>query len=142
MTASPLQPPARYVAPFAVAFANPTGDSDVVSATNPLPVTSAAATSPTALAGTANASGTVGPFLPVSGRPVMLTLSGTWAGQVRITRSTDGGTTKLPLTAMGQSYGSYTGNLCEPFWDEGEVGARLYLDITLTSGSVTYRMGQ
>lgn len=142
MTASPLQPPARYVAPFAVAFANPTGDSDVVSASNPLPVSSAPATSPTPLAGTANATGVVGPFLPVSGRPVMLTLSGAWAGQVRIARSTDGGTTKLPLTAMGQVYGSYTGNLCEPVWDEGEVGARLYLDITLTSGSVAYRMGQ
>lgn len=142
MTAAPLQPPARYVAPFAVSFANTNGDSDVVSSANPLPVTSAAAASPTPLAGTASVSAVFGPFLAVLGRPVMLALSGTWAGQVRVLRSTDGGTTKLPLTALGAAYGSYTANLCEPVWEEGEAGVRLYLDATLTSGSLTYRMGQ
>jgi len=142
MTAAPLQPPARYVAPFAVSFANPQGDSDVVSATNPLPVSTAPAAAPTALSGSASATGQVGPFLPISGRPVMLALSGTWTGQVRILRSTNGGATKLPLTALGQAYGTYTANLCEPVWEEGEGGAQLWLDITLASGSVTYRMGQ
>lgn len=142
MPAAPLQPPARYVPPFAVSFANLDGDSEVVSAVNPLPVSSNAATAPSPLAGTASASGVVGPFLPVTGRPVMLALSGTWSGQVRVVRSTNGGTTKLALTALGQAYGSFTANLCEPVWDEGESGAALYLDITLSSGTVTYRMGQ
>ena len=142
MTAAPLQPPARYVAPFAVSFANANGDSDVVSSFNPLPVSSTPSTPPTPLAGTASASGIVGPFLAVLGRPVMLALSGTWAGQARLLRSTDGGTTKLPLTALGAAYGSYTANLCEPVWEEGEAGAQLYLDTTITSGSLSYRMGQ
>lgn len=142
MTAAPLQPPARYVAPFAVSFANANGDSDVVSSTNPLPVSSAASAPPTPLAGTATISGIVGPFLPVLGRPVMLALSGTWAGQVRLLRSADGGTTKLALTALGQAYGIYTANLCEPVWEEGEAGVRIYLDVTLASGLLTYRMGQ
>ena len=142
MTAAPLQPPARYVAPFAVSFANVNGDSDVVSSINPLPVSTAPSTPPAPLAGSASTSGVFGPFLAVLGRPVMLALSGTWVGQVRLLRSTDGGATKLPLTALGAAYGSYTANLCEPVWEEGEAGVRLYLDATLTSGSLTYRMGQ
>ncbi len=142
MTAAPLQPPARYVAPFAVSFANVNGDSDVVSSINPLPVSTAPSTPPAPLAGSASTSGVFGPFLAVLGRPVMLALSGTWAGQVRLLRSTDGGATKLPLTALGAAYGSYTANLGEPVWEEGEAGVRLYLDATLTSGSLTYRMGQ
>ncbi len=142
MTTTPLQPPARYVAPFAVSFATPQGDSDVVSATNPLPVSMAPAAAPTALAGSASSSGQIGPFLPISGRPVMLALSGSWGGQVRILRSTNGGTTKLPLTALAQAYGTYTTNVCEPVWEEGEGGAQLWLDVTLASGNVTYRMGQ
>ncbi|PLK27035.1 hypothetical protein C0V78_09175 [Novosphingobium sp. TH158] len=125
-----------------MAFANAAGESDIVSAANPLPVASAPQAAPAPLAGTANLTGTVGPFLPVPGRPVMLSLSGTWSGQVQILRSTDGGTVKLPLTALGQPYGSYTANLCEPVWDEGEAGAALYLQITLASGSLAYRMGQ
>ncbi len=142
MTAAPLQPPARYVAPFAVSFATPQGDSDVVSATNPLPVSTAPAAAPAALAGSASASGQFGPFLAIPGRPVMLALSGSWSGQVRILRSTNGGTTKLPLTALGAAYGTYAANLCEPVWEEGESGAELWLDVALTSGTVTYRMGQ
>ncbi len=142
MTAAPLQPPARYVAPFAVSFANANGDSDVVSSINPLPVSTAPSTPPSPLTGSSTASGLVGPFLVVVGRPVMLALSGTWTGQVRVLRSTDGGTTKLPLTALGATYGSYTANLCEPMWDESEARARLYLDVTIASGTLTYRMGQ
>ncbi len=142
MTAAPLQPPARYVAPFAVSFANANGDSDVVSSINPLPVSTAPSTPPSPLTGSAATSGLVGPFLVVVGRPVMLALSGTWTGQVRVLRSTDGGTTKLPLTALGATYGSYTANLCEPMWDESEASARLYLDVTIASGTLTYRMGQ
>jgi hypothetical protein len=114
MPSVPLLNPAPYAPPFAMSFANAGGTTDVVSSTNPLPVTSAAATSPTPLAGTTSATGVLGPFIPVPGRPVMLSLSGTWAGTVKITRSTDGGTTRLPLTAMGQAYGSFTANMCEP----------------------------
>jgi hypothetical protein len=61
---------------------------------------------------------------------------------VRLQRSTDGGATRLGLTAMGSAYGEFTGNVCEPVWEESETAALLYLNITVTSGSVTYRMGQ
>ena len=142
MSSIPLLSPARFAPPFAMSFANPVGDIDVVSATNPIPVASAPLAAATALAGSIAATGVRGPFQPVLGRSVMLSLAGTWVGTVRLLRSVDGGTTKLPLTAMGQTYGSYTANICEPVWEEGEVGATLYLDVTLSSGSLTYRMGQ
>lgn len=142
MPSLPLQSPARFVPPFAVSFANSTGDSDVVSAANPLPVTAASASAPAVLAGSVSASGVLGPFQPVTGRPVMLSLAGTWAGQVKVLRSTDGGATKMPLTALGQAYGTYATNICEPVWEDGELGASLYLDVTLSSGAISYRMGQ
>jgi len=142
MPSVPLLNPAPYAPPFAMSFANAGGSTDVVSAVNPLPVTSAAATSPTPLAGSATSNGVLGPFQPVPGRPVMLSLAGTWTGSVKILRSTDGGSTRLPLTAMGQAYGTFTANMCEPVWEEGEVGAQLYLDVTRTTGSIVYRMGQ
>jgi hypothetical protein len=72
----------------------------------------------------------------------MLTLSGTWAGTVKLLRSVDGGTTRLPVTAAGQPYGTFTGNICEPVWEESEAAALLYLDVILSSGSLSYRMGQ
>lgn len=142
MPPSPLQNPARFVPPFAVSFANASGESDVVSAANPLPVSTIASAAPASLSGTATSSETVGPFLPIAGRPVMLTLSGTWSGSVSIRRSADGGTTKLPITALGKPYGTYSANICEPVWEEGEAGIQLYLAVTLASGTVSYRMGQ
>jgi hypothetical protein len=72
----------------------------------------------------------------------MLTLSGTWTGTVKLLRSVDGGTTRLPVTSAGLPYGAFTANACEPVWEESEAAALLYLDVTLASGTVTYRMGQ
>lgn len=142
MPSTPLQTPGRFVAPVAVSFANPAGDSEVVSGANPLPVYAAPLAPPAALAGLATASGVFGPFAPRLGQPVMLALSGTWSGTVRVLRSTDGGATKLALTALGQPYGIYTANLCEAVWEDGEAGAALYLDVTIAGGALTYRMGQ
>jgi len=142
MTSAPLQQQARFVAPVAVSFANTAGDSDVVSQANPLPVYTATPASPAPLAGTATANGVFGPFTPAMGRAVMLSLSGAWTGAVKLLRSADGGTTRLGLTALGQAYGSFTANVCEPVWEESEAGALLYLDATIASGSLTYRMGQ
>ena len=138
---SPIRIPSGYVSPHAIAFANADGRADIVDASKPLPVTSALPTT-TALAGIANTTQTVGPFSPVMGRSVILALSGSWSGNVAIQRSTDSGVTKLPITASGAPYGIFTTNCCEGVWDEGEIGAALYLSITLTSGSVNYRMAQ
>ena len=72
----------------------------------------------------------------------MLALTGTWAGTVQVLRSTNGGASSQALTMGGTAWGNFTGNCCEPVWDESEAAAQLYLQITLTSGSVTYRIAQ
>lgn len=138
---TPIQNPAGYAVTRAVAFADVDGSMLPVAASTPLPITLGMA--PTiALTGTANATSLAGPYQPALGRPVILVLTGTWSGSVRVTRSVDGGATRQPLTVAGNSWGQFSGNVCEAVWDESESAARLYLDITLTSGSVTYRMAQ
>ena len=83
-----------------------------------------------------------GTFVPVSGRPVVVTLSGDWQGSVRIERSVDGGATRHALTVGGLNWGEFTANACEPVWSEEEQGAELYLAIAITSGTVAYRLAQ
>lgn len=142
MPTSPLKTPAGYVPQMAISFANSIGDADLVSITNPIPIQEQPFVAAPALSGTASASGQIGPFQPRAGRAIVLTLSGNWAGTVKLLRSVNGGTTKLPVTALGLPYGVFTGNVCEPIWEESESAALLYLDVTLTSGTLSYRMGQ
>ena len=141
---TPIQNPAGYAVTRAVAYADVDGSMLQVAVATPLPVTvtggGAAATTP--LAGTTAASTVAGPYQPALGRAVMLVLTGTWAGSVKVTRSTDGGVTRQPLTAAGNIWGQFSANCCDPVWEESENAARLYLDITLTSGSLNYRMAQ
>lgn len=138
---TPIQNPAPFVPSKAVAFADAEGNSITVSSATPLPVNvQPAAGAP--LAGTTAASAQPGPFQPVQGRAIMLALSGTWSGTVKVLRSTDGGATRLALTIGGSAWGQFTGNCCEAVWEESETAARLYLDIVLTSGTLTYRLGQ
>ena len=141
---TPIQNPSGYAVTRAVAYADVDGSMLQVAAATPLPVTvtSVGATATTPLAGTASASAVAGPYQPALGRAVILVLTGTWTGSVKVTRSTDGGTTRQPLTAAGTAWGQFSANCCDPVWEESEAAARLYLDITLTSGSVTYRMAQ
>jgi len=138
---TPIQNPAGYAVTRAVAFADVDGSMLPVATSTPLPVTLGTAAT-TALTGTASSSSVVGPYQPALGRPVMLVLTGTWSGSVKVTRSIDGGATRQPLTVAGNAWGQFSGNACEPVWDESESAARLYLDITLTSGSISYRMAQ
>ena len=63
-------------------------------------------------------------------------------GTVKVVRSTDGGATKLALAIGGSLWAQFTGNCCEAVWDESDAAARLYLDIALMSGSVSYRLAQ
>ena len=136
-----IQSPSGYAASRAVAFADVDGSALIVSGTTPLPVSFGRGAS-TALAGSTAASLIAGPFQPATDRATMLTLSGTWAGTVRLLRSIDGGATKPPVTVAGSSWGQYSANCCEAVWDEPEAGAALYLDIALTSGTLTYRLAQ
>ena len=137
----PIQSPSGYAATRAVVFADANGDAQIASATTPLPVAFGAA-STAALAGTTSATAVLGPFQPVLGRAVIFSLAGTWAGTAKVLRSVDGGTTKLPLTVAGTLWGQFTSNACEPVWEESEAAATLWLDVTLTSGSLTYRIAQ
>lgn len=151
-TTNPIKTPAGYVPAFALGFSGPTGDLEIVDSVKPLPValssveplevTAAAAPAPTPLDGTSTASIVAGPFHPAPGRPVVLTLAGTWEGVVQVKRSIDGGTTLHPVTVGGFAWGRYTDNACEPVWEEQEDDASLHLDIALTSGSIAFRIAQ
>ena len=142
MPTIPLVSPAGYAPKFAIAFGNATGGAETVQPDNPLPVTVQPGAAPAAIAGSTSASTTVGPFVPTANRPMVLTLSGAWTGQVQVLRSTDGGVTKLPLTAGGLPYALFTANACETVWEETEAAASIYLAITISSGTVAYRVGQ
>ena len=140
---TPIQNPTGYAVPRAIAYADTDGSMLQVSNSAPLPVAvSSAAAATTPLSGTASTTSLVGPYQPAIGRAVMLLLTGTWTGMVKVVRSVDGGTTKQPLTINGAAWGQFTANCCEAVWDESEGAARFYLDITLSSGSVTYRVAQ
>ncbi len=94
------------------------------------------------LEGTATGAASAGPFALTAGKPAILALSGTWTGTVRVLRSVDGGITRLPLTVAGQPFATYTGNCCEPVWEESSSAAALYLNIALASGTLSYRIEQ
>lgn len=142
MPTPPIQTPSAYVASRAAAYADVDGTAILVSTSNPLPVAVGQPAAATALAGTTAATGVLGPYAPAAGRAAILTLSGTWTGTVKVLRSTDGGTTKLPLTVGGQPWAQYSANCCEAVWEESEAAARLYLDVTLASGTLNYRIAQ
>lgn len=120
---------------------------------NPLVVsttTPGAATS-TPLTGTVNdtSAHTFGPFTPQLARAIWATLVGTGAsGTAQLLRSTDGGTTKAGLTAGGTSWASWsftttTGAIVnEQVSTETDSAATYYLAVTLTAGSLTYRIAQ
>jgi len=151
-TNNPIKTPAGYVPAFALGFSGPEGELEIVQNGKPLPVALTAtdplvvlpgfATAPSPLVGTSAANVVAGPFTPVAGRPVVLSLSGEWQGSVQLMRSVDAGVTLHPVTAGGFAWGHYTGNVCEPVWEEQEANAQLHLDITLTSGTISYRIAQ
>lgn len=135
--------PASYVPQRAIAFGALNGAAQPVERARPLPVEPmATAAQSTPLAGSASASGAAGPFTPDLGRAIWLTLSGSWTGTVRVLRSTDGGTTRLPLTAGGMAWAVYSGNVQEPVREESVAGATYWLDIALTAGTVAYEVRQ
>ena len=135
--------PAGFVPEYAIAFGTQDGPAVAVDAANPLPTSATIVPALSApLVGTAATTSTVGPFTPQLGRAIWLTLSGTWTGTAQLLRSTDGGTTKLPLTAGGQSWGSFTANCNEAVAEESVSGATYYLAVTLASGSLGYRVAQ
>lgn len=144
MSDLPISAPAGYCPPFALAYADDEGNGMIVDAAHPLPVALAAAEGEesTPLAGATSVTAVLGPFAPAAGRAIWLSLSGTWSGTVAVKRSVDGGATKLPLTAGGQPWATFTTNACEPVAEDEESGATYCLDIAVTSGTLTYRLAQ
>jgi hypothetical protein len=140
----PIHAPAGYIPQHAIVFAAGDGAAMAVSHAAPLPVApgiAAAASAP--LVGTAGASTVAGPFAPQLGRPIWLTLSGSWSGSVQLLRSTDGGTTRLPPSyADGSPRPSYAGAVNAPVAEETVAGATWYLAVALTAGTLSFRMEQ
>ena len=142
----PISYPARYAPGVALNFADGSGDAILVSQCAPLPVSISAApsgsTAPAPLTGTTTITRTVGSFVPVVARPLVITLTGTWTGTVKLLRSIDGGVTKLPLTLAGAAWGEFSVNVNEPVWEENELAAVFYLLLTPLSGTIAYRLAQ
>jgi hypothetical protein len=137
----PIQAPAGYAPAYAIGFADSAENLVLVSEDDPLPVASSAP-APTPLVGQSSGGSVAGPFTAVPGRVVTLTLGGTWQGLVKLLRSTDGGSTLVPLRVAGEPWAEYTVSGCEQAWLETEEGASFYLDIELASGVVEYRVSQ
>lgn len=151
----PVAVPAGYTPLNAIAFSTPDGNAANVSAASPLPVSP---TRPEGQAATSNpltgsvsdtAAHMFGPFAPQLARAIWTTLVGTGAGgTAQLLRSTDGGTTKAGLTAGGDAWASWsfaavTGAIVnEQLVTETDAMATYYLAVTLTAGSLTYRIAQ
>ncbi|RKF20664.1 hypothetical protein D6851_11065 [Altericroceibacterium spongiae] len=141
-TTFPIEIPASYVPPLALAFAGPEEKALLVTADRPLPVSLRADTSYTdALTGTMEESGATASFSAVSGRAIWLTLSGEWSGMTMLQRSTDG-TTWHNLTLSGKIWGQFTGNICEAVTFESEADTYYRLLVDILSGTLTFRIAQ
>lgn len=128
---------------MSASFLNRGGKANSVSAKAPLPTEamfSPAVSTP--VSGSTAASIVSAAFTPALGRPIYITLSGTWTGTVTLKRSVDGGVTKLPVTIGGSAWAVYTTNACEAAWEEAGANVTLYLDITRTTGTIIYDMRQ
>lgn len=139
---TPIQTPSGYAPAEAVGYADADTNLVLVSEQQPLPVWPTAPAAPAPLMGTAAQSELAGPYVPVTERPIVVTLGGVWSGTVRLLRSTDGGATLASLRVGGVAWGEYVAPGCEQAWTESENGASFYLDIALASGSVDYRVSQ
>ena len=141
-TTIPLQAPAGFAPAFALGIDDGQGNLELVAQKSPLPVYQAAPSTPAAHEGETTTDVLTGPFAPTVAAPVFITLSGDWSGTVQVMRSVDSGATLHPLTVAGTPWGNFAANACEPLWEEGEDGATLWLDCTIASGTLSYRLAQ
>jgi hypothetical protein len=110
---------------------------------------SLAASGVTPLSGTFTTSGSSAAFTPLAGRPfnVACWIAGQTApgtslgGTVYLARSTDGGTTYLPLTAGGTQLEMFTQNASEQ-WTEYQTGVTYELICTSASQTINWRLSQ
>jgi len=144
MTSIPkIEAPGHFVPQIALSFGESGAPALPIHEASPLPVRTInlpAASTP--LAGSADADVVAGPFVPEPARAIWISLSGSWTGTVTVTRSIDGGLTRLPLTMGGDPWARFTGNANEPIGEESAAEASWYLDIEVSSGAVTYEVRQ
>ena len=138
----PLQTPGGFAPAVAIGLDDGSGNLALVADARPMPVCLAPLTLPAPLEGEATGDLIAGPFAPTSHGAIYCTLAGDWQGSVRIRRSTDDGATLHDLSLAGGPWGIFNGNACEPVWEEGEAGATLWLDCTIASGTLSYRLAQ
>lgn len=141
MIAPPISVPAGFAPAYATGFADAGGQLALVSHASPMPVATAAP-APAPLAGQTSASTVAGPFAATVGRSIVITLAGDWSGTARLLRSTDGGATLIPLRVAGDPWAEYRESGCEQAWCETEEGVSFYLEVTLVSGTLDYRVSQ
>lgn len=141
-SSTPIQAPGGFAPVFALGFEDGEGHCAVISNERPLPTRPASTQVPGALEGSTLVSSLMGPFQPAPFAPVYCTLSGDFDGTVRVVRSTDGGVTLHPLTAAGSTWAVFSGPACEAVWQESEDSAALWLDCSLVSGTLEYRLSQ
>lgn len=143
---NPIKTPAGYVPAFALGFSGPEGELEIVEAAKPLPValssdaplfvTQQFPNAPVPLEGISTTNALIGPFTPVAGRPVVLSLSGAWEGTAQLMVCEDlcfaGGfdwQEAMPLTGVGYGLANVS-PLCNGFkltgpgWESGFVFSR------------------
>ncbi len=96
---NPIKTPAGYVPAFPLGFSGPEDELEIVEAAKPLPValssdaplfvTQQFPNAPVPLEGISTTNALIGPFTPVAGRPVVLSLSRAWEGTAQLMRSID-----------------------------------------------------
>lgn len=143
----PISYPGRYAPGVAINYLGDDGWAQQVSGSAPLPVVLASSVTgsihtPLPMIGSSSTHYTTVAFIPVPNRPLLLTLTGAWTGTVKLLRGSDPGAPKLPLTLGGAPWAVFTGNVCEPVWEETETSAVFYLDAAVVSGTVTWRLAQ
>lgn len=139
---SPISTPAGFAPAVALGYSDADNRLEKVSEAKPLPVTIQAGEGSPALEGMASADTLVGPFAAAAGRAIVVTLAGEFVGTARLLRSTDGGATKVGLLVADHEWGVITSPGCEQVWVESEAGATFYLEISIDSGAMTYRVSQ
>lgn len=92
------------------------------------------------LQGTANGNELVGPHDAPFNQPVWCILSGVWTGTVKVKRSYDDGATLHDLTVDGEVIGHFTANCCEEVLVETDPKGRVYLEIAVATGQLTYEL--
>jgi hypothetical protein len=144
MSSSLIETRGNFTPQIALAFGSLNEAATPVGPANPLPTHAwLGVADSTPIAGSTSMSGLLGPFTPELGRLIWVTLSGSWSGTVQLLRSVDGGTTRLPVTyGDGTVKGTYSGNMNAAVAEETVAGAVWYLDVTLGSGTLNFRLEQ